>query len=147
MEGAKTRKLVNALEPDRISVVFSSPGASAAIEEESRSQNQRLIDAYLVPPEQVLDLPLLVSVAHTALGGLRRSDLESNEVFPEVTSFLLSGSKPHALAMAIASMNDGYGDVLYVRPDEHQETSAVEIGGTSLTRVSWPWTTTVTEGH
>jgi len=139
MEGAKTRKLVNALEPDRISVVFSSPGASTEVEEIVRSENERLIEAYLVPPDQVLNLPLSVPVALAALQGLRRPDLETDLTFPEVTSFLLSGSKPHALAMAIASVHEGYGDVLYPRPEEHRESSALELGNLSLTRVGWPW--------
>lgn len=143
MEGAKTRKLVNALEPDRISVVFSSPGASEEVERRSRLENQSLIDAYLVPPEQVLDLPLSVPEAHAALEELRRPELEAHEAFPEVTSFLLCGSKPHALAMAIASMREGCGDVLYVRPEAHEETSAVEIGASSVTRVAWPWASSI----
>ena len=138
-EGKQTKKLVDTIEPDRISIMFAEPGASPVAEGRSRDENESLVRTYLVPDSNILSAPLNTQHAAELLELMLSSKSESATPFPEVTSFLLAGPKPHSLAAAAVAIKRGRGDVLYVRPDEHRETDVDSWGTCWLTTISRPW--------
>lgn len=140
-EGNKTKKLVDMIEPDRISIVYAEPGSDEESEARCRAANASLAGAYLVPEDNLAQSPLNSELAVQALHRLLDEGGDRSEPFPEISSFLLAGPKPISLAAAVVAMRLGRGDVLYIRPDEHRETEMDKIGGSSVTRVARPWAT------
>lgn len=138
-EGARTRRLVDTLEPDRVSVLFAEPGSSPAAERRAREENHELVEAYLVPERAQLTAPLgsALDARTTALGSASAQPVD--DVFPEETSFLLCGPKLHSLGLAIASLELDSGDVYYVQPEAHSEVDSIAVGAVSVTRVARPW--------
>jgi hypothetical protein len=139
-EGAKTRKLTEALEPDRVSLVISAPGTSLENEKRAMEENRALVEAYRIPPEQIVGTPPF-SLRETVerIQDLSLPTGSGDELRPEATAYLLCGMKPHALAMAIASFNVDVTAVFYALVDSHVETRGVgvlshhraDIGGSS----------------
>jgi len=138
-EGDRTRRLVDSLEPDRVSIVFAEPGSSPEAEERARLENHMLAETYLLPATAMHAVPLASPLAARDAGLAAASAIEIDEVFPEDTSFLLCGPKTHSLGLAIASLVLESGDVLYVQPEAHSENDSLDVSFVTLTHVAYPW--------
>lgn len=115
-EGIKTFQAVAEGDPDRISLLLPQPGYREEYTARALQVNQKLVQEYCVPPEQILTAPAGDAIA--AWAALARSPRERRD--SENTFYLCCGTKPHAIALALRSLCLDYPVVLYNLPGEHR---------------------------
>jgi hypothetical protein len=123
-EGDRTIRVTQEEEPDRVSILFSSPGVKKGYVRRAMEENRELISSYKIPHNQKAraaagDAISAWSCLHSA--GLERPDEEN-------TFYLSCGTKPHALALGLRALTSGLGTVLYYVPDEHKPTDVKAAG-------------------
>ena len=135
-EGTNTRRLVNALEPDRISLAIPT-GVSAENDRTSLRVNSVLADEYLLDADAVITCPVLdIRATIRALQPLASPRLGSGATSTtEYASFLLCGPKTVSLAMAVVSLDTPISQVYYPSPDRHAEMNVTDSLGTLLVGV------------
>lgn len=132
-EGAKIRRLVHALEPDRVSLVLAS--GNQEHEDQSRRANDQLVEQFKLGPLDVLLVPYAdLGESLTLIQQLVEKDLGSQEPNPHL-SFLLSGPKIVSLAMSIISLDWEVSQVYYPSPERHNRSSASAISTKSAAEV------------
>lgn len=134
-EGAKTRKLVDVLEPDELSLlVAGSPGNQ--LYEYALEQNRSLCDKYLVGNDSVIGGPIFGMLETTKIvrSYLNCFVSESTEV-----SVLVTGPKPHALALALVALQHPIANYYYALPDRHLETTPTAIAAYHHVRILGTW--------
>lgn len=135
-EGASTRRLVAALEPDRVSVIFAE-GIIPRQADVSRRENVLLAEDYSLGVEDIyvtdgLDVRATIG---TLADIVSRGSTTSENAAPEFTSFVLSGPKTIALAMGIVALDQPISHVYYPQPDSHAEADVLGVGETVAVRV------------
>ncbi|WP_188437606.1 hypothetical protein [Microbacterium murale] len=133
-EGEHTRRLVNALEPDRVLVALST-GIDEQHERAARRASAGVAEEYLVDKDGVLYLPSndmsgCLEVLERALAPII-ADPED----PAAVSFVLCGTKVAALAMALYAIEHPVAQVYYSDPERRLESSAAEIAWYTVVRV------------
>ena len=115
-EGWKTLRTVAQADPDRVSVLFPSPGTQPGYEDRTRNDNEPLFRGYRIPHTQIIKAPAGDAIA--AWEALSEAALERPEA--ENTCFLCCGTKAHAVGLGLRAMVARYPAVLYNLPDEHK---------------------------
>ena len=115
-EGWKTLRAVAQADPDRVSVLFPSPGTQPGYDERTRSDNATLFQEYRIPDMQIVKAPAGDAVA--AWAALSEAALERPDI--ENSYFLCCGTKAHSIALGLRAIVARYPAVLYNVPDEHK---------------------------
>lgn len=123
-EGAKTMRVVEREDPDRISILLPKPGVLPGYDEIARIRNRELIECYAVPPKEIVHAPAGDAVRTWA--NLTRRKLERVE--RENAYYLCFGPKPHALALALRALTLGYPTVVYKVPEAYRHAEVVSTG-------------------
>lgn len=115
-EGSKTYRAVSNDDPNRVAVLFPSPGVDSEYPARTRERNRLLFEEYGVRAQDVVCAP--AGDAVEAWRMLANADLirKSDNPF-----YLCCGTKPHSLAMAAHAMLDEHITVLYAQPASHKE--------------------------
>ena len=114
-EGNKTARVLSKEDPDRVSILFPSPAVQPGYEEQTRISNEPIIRDYAVPDQQIVNAPAGDAIA--AWKNLQSASLENPR--DEATSYLCSGTKPHALGLALRAICLEFPTVLYNLPERH----------------------------
>lgn len=123
-EGAKVERLVARADPDRISVLFPTPGARPDYADRTQRKNEELLRQFRIPESQIVKTH--ASDAVGAWRALSQANLERPD--HENTYYLCCGTKPHSLALALRAMELKHPAVLYVVPDCHHVLDIVPSG-------------------
>lgn len=122
-EGPKTFRAVSSDDPDRVVVLFPDPGVRADYPARTREKNDLLFKEFGIDDSRIVRAP-----AGDAIAAWRALD-EANATQPDENPFYLcSGTKPHALAMAIHGLLTERPTVLYAKPVGHKETEISALG-------------------
>lgn len=114
-EGWKMLRAVSRADPDRVSMLFPDPGFEPDYVEMAEKQSRELVERYHVPQEQIVRAHAGDAIsAWRKLGEASLERLESENI-----AYLMTGTKPHALALALRALVVESPTVLYVVPDEH----------------------------
>lgn len=114
-EGPKTLQVINREDPDSISVLFPEPAVIPEYAEVAKLANEELIQSYKVDESQIIRVHAGDAIAAwKALDNASLEKPEDNNVF-----YLCSGTKPHALGLALRAMILEYPIVLYRIPENH----------------------------
>jgi hypothetical protein len=115
-EGPKTLRAVTRADPDRVSLLFPSPGILPAYVEITRRSNEELVQEYRIPKVQIVEAP-----AADVIGAWKALDAASlDRPEAENSYYLCCGTKPHAVALALRAIALEYPAVLYNLPEEHK---------------------------
>lgn len=114
-EGWRTLRSVSQSDPDRVSLLFPDPASDPDYVSESERHNKDLIDQYCIPDGQVIRATACDAVE--AWQRLTEANIE-DRVKDNIT-YLMMGTKPHSLALALRATILGDPTVLYVVPEEH----------------------------
>lgn len=123
-EGVRTLQIINREDPDSISILFPEPGYIPEYVEVARTANEELIQSYKVDEGQIVRVHAGDAIA--AWKALQEASIEnpaSDNVF-----YLCSGTKPHALGLALRAMILGFPTVLYRVPENHNPLNVVPTG-------------------
>jgi len=123
-EGTKTLRVLTRSEPDRVSIVFPSPGVWPGYENLTREKNKVLFERYKVPEDQIINVAAGDAIA--VWKAMEAKPLERPE--QENCRYLLCGTKPHCLGLALRALCLRYPTVLYNVPDEHCEVDIYPTG-------------------
>ena len=123
-EGSKTFTAVARADPDRVGLLFPRPGFQSGYELKSAEQSRQLRDEYDIPDDAVIEAPAGDAIA--AWRELTLREIERPE--DENSFFLLSGTKPHSVALALRAMSLGSPALLYNRPTTHKELAIKPSG-------------------
>jgi hypothetical protein len=120
-EGPKTLRFVNRADPDRVAILFPKPGYRADYPDRTWKQNESLFEDYDIRDLDGSDVVCApagdaISAWH-ALSRFARKGITDENVY-----YLCCGPKPHSLALALRSMQDGSGVVVYPKPLGHRES-------------------------
>lgn len=125
-DGDQTRGLVQDIEPSSISVVFTS-GIDKAYDKRARRENSQLIRDYLISKENQYSAGFLnLSDVVDTLLEIATPD-SSDTPFQQEYSFLLCGTKPHALAFTVAACIADIKNVYLGIPTQRREVTVTEI--------------------
>ena len=114
-EGPKTARVLTKADPDRVTILFPSPGVQRGYSALAASQNQRIIDDYKIPKENIIRADAADAIkAWAALNKRALSWRQDEEI-----SFLCCGTKPHALALMLEALVSRKPAVLYNLPERH----------------------------
>jgi hypothetical protein len=135
-EGLGTRRLVNALEPDLLSVVVAA-GVSREHTDAALNNNAGLVADFLMTGEQVIECPALdVSASIERIAEVSLPTKAPAPGGPETySSFLLCGPKTVALAMALIALDTPIAHVYYVAPEKHVEHDVAAYGESLIVSV------------
>lgn len=123
-EGWKTLRVVSRADPDRVSVLFPTPGFKPEYAERTKNDNDDLIRLFCIPDDQIVS-----AAAGDAIGAWRSlTDASLERKDSENAYFLCCGSKPHSLALGLRALALGYPAVLYNLPEGHSAVSVVSNG-------------------
>lgn len=116
-DGWKTLNLVTREEPDQVYALLASPSSSPEYEERTRHANRFLFEKFANSTDQIFcaragDAVAVVKVLTARLKG--QLEPEKSNVF-----LLCSGNKPHSLGLALFSLLNDFGTLLYVKPTRH----------------------------
>jgi hypothetical protein len=122
-EGPKTFRAVSSDDPDRVVVLFPDPGVRAEYPQRTRDKNDLLFKEFGIDESRVLRAP--AGDAIDAWRCLNEANVAREDENP---FYLCSGTKPHALAMAIHGLLTDRPTVLYAKPVGHKETQILPLG-------------------
>jgi hypothetical protein len=117
-EGAKTYRLLASADPDRVAVVFPDPGVQSDYVDRANTENEELLTQYVIGDSDLVRAGAADVVATLATlegAGLERAAEEN--VF-----YLMCGSKPQSLALALRAFYLESPAVLYPLPQRHRES-------------------------
>ena len=114
-QGWRTLRVVGCADPDRVSVLFPEPGYEPGYTARAREQNERLMERYMIPDEQIVRAPAGDAVA--AWKALSKASLENPS--SENVTYIMTGTKPHSIALALRALCVGIAEVLYIVPAQH----------------------------
>jgi hypothetical protein len=139
-DGSKISRLVDSLEPDRLSLLFAEPGTSRTNERLAREQNRELINSYRVPASQIFS-SAASSIQQTVsrLIEVTAEPFNRKDGRSEVRSILVCGTKTHAIAIAIYALSVPIKNVYYAQPKSHREVETGVPLGSLLTELVFPW--------
>lgn len=122
-EGSKVLKAANAFDPDLVGALLPRPGVQPDYERRSQAAAERLIEAYQVQATDVLYAPASDAVAAWKI-------LAENHPYDadQDISYLLCGTKPHSLAMALHSLTANKAGVFYLKPAAHRQVPTESLG-------------------
>lgn len=123
-EGWRTLRVVSRADPDRVSILFPKPGFEKKYVEEAMKVNADLINRYCIPNNHIVNARAGDAVA--AWKALNDAHVE--ERGGENVSYLMTGTKPHAIALALRAIVLEEPTVLYVVPEEHSVLRTVPNG-------------------
>jgi len=114
-EGIKTLRAVTYADPERVSLLFPSPGFRPEYAKITRRNNADIIKEYRIPEEQIVR-----SSAGDAIAAWKALDgFSLDRPADENSYYLCCGTKPHSLALALRALALEYPAVLYNIPEEH----------------------------
>lgn len=123
-EPNKAARLADRWDPDRITVLFPSPGVRPEYEERARERNSLWMEQFDVTPSSVIEAPASNAVeAWTAIATARAIDPLTENVY-----CLLSGSKPHSLGLALYALSQERPALMYIKPTTHVQTEVSPNG-------------------
>jgi len=114
-EGAKTARVLAREDPDRVSILFPDPGTRPDYPAKTLEFNREIIDHYKIPQNQIVRAPAGDAIAAWKSLGLARLERSSSES----AYYVCSGTKPHALALALRAICLDNPTVLYNLPEGH----------------------------
>lgn len=122
-EATQIARLVERWDPDRISILFPSPGLLPEYEPHTRSKNQGWMNQFDVGTEStILAAPCDAVTAWSAVSESMLDPMNDN------LYCLLCGTKPHGLALALYALGRERPAVMYVRPTVHVEKDIAPNG-------------------
>ena len=122
-EGAKTMRVLNKEDPDRVSLLFPDPGTHPGYVEKTEAINRSIIEEFKIPPEQIVR-----AKAGDAINAWKKLSENNLERENENIHYLCCGTKPHALGQALRAISLGHPSVLYNVPESHTVTSIYPSG-------------------
>ncbi len=122
-EGPKTFRAVSSDDPDRVVVLFPSPGVRDDYPERTREKNQLLFKEFGIDESRTLNAP-----AGDAIAAWKILDESAVAGSDENPFYLCSGTKPHSMAMAVHGLLTERPTVLYAKPVGHKETEISPLG-------------------
>lgn len=122
-EGSKTYRVVSSDDPDRVRVLFPQPGVKPEYVDRTRQNNRLLLADF-----GVQDADMVVAPAGDAIAAWQALALSELAGPGDNPSYLCSGTKPHALAMAIHALVEDRPTVLYAKPASHKEARTRPLG-------------------
>jgi hypothetical protein len=115
-EGERVRRVVSALDPHRVSILFPDPGVSEKYAQRAWDRNRRLFDLFKIGDDQIIHADAANAVS--AWKALSRSLVVQPSGANVV--FVCGGSKPHSLALALECLTRPRSQALYILPEEHR---------------------------
>ena len=115
--GDQAARITERADPDAVTVLMPMPGLRPEYEVLASKNNEPWMQRYGVDANQIVDAPPSDAI------GTWRAIAEAAAVNPLTDNVfcLLTGTKPHALALSLWAMARTTPAVLYVRPSTHQE--------------------------
>jgi hypothetical protein len=114
-EGWRTLRVVSRADPDQVSVLFPDPGVRPDYVAEAQKENRDLITEYCIPEPHIIR-----TAAADAIGAWKALSERSIEQPDKYNvTYLVTGTKPHAVALALRAIVLEYPALVYVVPEEH----------------------------
>lgn len=123
-EGRRTLRAVSQADPDRVSALFPDPGGTPEYVKRTERNNAQLLRQFRVPPEQVIRVHSADAMEAWKTLDNAAIDIRSTEN----PYYLCSGTKPHALALALRALALESPAVLYNIPEEHKVHATTPSG-------------------
>lgn len=127
-EGSLTQRMVEDLEPGRLTVIYSNSDENDLLKW-VKGENRSLEQAFVLRPEDAREWPLfdIGGLIAELLRDIKVNDFDDRGRKVE-HSLLVCGSKPHALAFAVAACMADVKNVFFGLAEVRRETTAAEIG-------------------
>lgn len=113
-EGSKTLMILNEFEPDKVNVVIPQPGYTEEYAERVREANHELFRNFGVKHENQIESHAADPVS---LWEKIVAQIDENQIWND--TFLCTGTKPHTLGLALATLSLGFPTLIYNLPKEH----------------------------
>jgi hypothetical protein len=123
-DGWKTYSVVEARDPDRVSILHASPGTVLGYEKRTLDANIALITKFGIPESQVVRAAAGDAVA--AWQQLHSRSLEC--IDEENVHYVCGGTKPHSIALGLRALELGSPTVLYNQPVKHNPVNVLPNG-------------------
>ena len=114
-EGPKTLQVINREDPDSISILFPQPGFIRDYVAVTEAENRELIHSYKVDDTEIIRVHAGDAVA--VWKSLHEATIE--KPYRDNVFYLCTGTKPHALGLALRALALGFPTVLYRVPERH----------------------------
>lgn len=136
-EGRRTRRLIDLLEPDYVTVL-ESESPVARNNEILRQQIAMLSGA--VPSARLNHIQTAVGDVDGISDALRNlGHVHPDVARPPVISMLLAGPKSAALGLAVAALRGRVANVFYVQSENHEEVDVTGVSEYFRYRIGPPW--------